>query len=100
MKYNKLVRDKIISIIQDSGETPTFHVADESEYWAKLEEKLTEEAKEFFADQNEEEMADIYEVLNAIIAHKGFDKNRIEEIRQKKLNERGGFKDKIILEVA
>ncbi len=100
MKYNKLVRDKIISIIQESGENPTFHMADDGEYWQKLKEKLTEETNEFFADESEEELADIFEVLYAIIAHKGFDKAAVEKIRQKKFAERGGFKDKIILDEA
>ena len=95
MKYNKLVRDKIISIIQESGENPTFHMADDGEYWQKLKEKLTEETNEFFADESEEELADIFEVLYAIIAHKGFDKAAVEKIRQKSLPKEAVLKIKL-----
>jgi predicted house-cleaning noncanonical NTP pyrophosphatase (MazG superfamily) len=43
-------------------------------------------------------MADIQEVLNAICGLKGFSKEDIENIRKKKLAERGGFSKKLILE--
>ena len=98
MKHHKLVRDKIIEIIKSRKARALFHIADDQEYKTRLYEKLLEEAGEFLKDENEEELADIYEVLDAIIALKGFDRNRIEAIRANKLKDRGAFQKKIILE--
>lgn len=97
MKYNKLVRDKIPEIIKSKGGTPITHVADDDEYWQKLKEKLTEEVNEFIESDNEEELADILEVLNAIFDFKKIDRIKLEALRIEKVNRRGAFKNKIIL---
>ena len=94
----KLVRDKIPEIIIQSGGSPEIRFADNEEFWQKLKKKLTEETNEFIESENEEELADIYEVLDAIINFKRFDKSEINEIKNKKLKERGGFVKRIILE--
>ena len=64
----------------------------------KLKEKLKEEVGEFMDLENEEELVDILEVIDAIIEHKKFNKDRIAELKKKKADERGGFKEGIILE--
>lgn len=98
MIYNKLVRDKIPEIIQRKGGTAITRIADEQEYWEKLKEKLLEEVKEFCEAENEEEMADIFEVIDAICTHKNFLKETIADVQKKKYEERGGFVLRIILE--
>jgi len=98
MKYNKLVRDKIPDIIKKKGGKAIVHIATDKEFWIKLKEKLDEEIKEFNKAESVEEMADILEVLNAIIRFKRFNTKTLETVRLKKLKERGGFKKKIILE--
>lgn len=98
MIYNKLVRDRVLEIIRSKGGNAKSHVADDTEYWQKLKEKLLEEAQEFCTDENPSEIADIQEVLLAIIEHKQFTKEEIERIRQQKWKERGGFEKRIILE--
>ena len=98
MKYNKLVRDKIPEIIKSKGDTPVTHIADDIEYWQKLKEKLQEEIKEFEEDETIEEIADILEIIDAIVDYKKFDKKELQKVKSKKLEERGGFKNKIILE--
>ncbi len=45
-----------------------------------------------------EEMADILEVIDAILDYKKFDKQELQKVKEKKADERGKFKDKIILE--
>ena len=98
MKYNKLVRDKIPEYIKSKGGNPVFHVAAEKEYWFKLKEKLQEEVNEFSESESKEEMADILEVIDAIINYKNFNKEKLEKIKNKKVEEKGRFKDKIILD--
>ncbi len=93
-----MVRDKIPEYIKSKGENPVFHIADEKEYWEKLKEKLQEEIKEFLESESIGEMADILEVIDAVIDYKKFKREEIEIIKNQKTKERGKFKDKIILD--
>lgn len=98
MKYNKLVRDKIPEYIESKGGIPITHIADEAEYWGKLKEKLFEEIEEFKKEENAEEFADLLEVIDAIVEYKKFNRKAIEEIKERKAEERGRFKNRIILD--
>ncbi|MEK7628808.1 MAG: nucleoside triphosphate pyrophosphohydrolase [Patescibacteria group bacterium] len=98
MKFKKLVRDKIPDSIVRDGRIPVVHVADNKEYWKRLKEKLNEEVDEFVNDESPEEFADILEVLDAIADYKQFDRNKIQEIKRRKAQEKGVFKDRIILD--
>lgn len=98
IKYEKLVRDKIPEILEKKGIKFIVHSASDEEYKEKLKEKLREEVEEFIKDTNEEELADILEVLEAFSIENGFSKENIKKIQEKKMQERGGFDKKIILE--
>lgn len=98
MHYNKLVRDNIPEIIVAKGGTPITHIATETEFEAKLLEKLAEEVQEFTESKSVEEMADIQEVLKAICEHYGLSAESVEALRQQKAEERGAFTKRIILE--
>jgi predicted house-cleaning noncanonical NTP pyrophosphatase (MazG superfamily) len=95
---SKLVRDKIIEMMKADGKTPTSHIADDAEYWTKLKAKLAEEAGEFVRDESVNEIADVLEVIDAIIAFKGFDRGEIEKAKKTKFDLRGGFGKRIILD--
>lgn len=97
-KYNKLVRDNIPDIIMAKGEECLFHIADKYEYKQKLIEKLVEQSEEFTKDESIEKMASIFEVIDAICAYKGFEKDRILEVQAEKRIKRGGFDGMIVLD--
>ena len=96
--YNKLVRDNILEIISYNNQKSSYHIATDEEYKNKLLEKLQEEIYEFITDKNEEELADIFEVIEHIVTTFNFNKERILEIKEKKAEENGKFNKKIILE--
>lgn len=77
LKYDKLVRDKIPDIIRSRGETAITHIASDEEYKKRLIEKLQEEVDEFKKDNNEEELADIMEVIYAICDDLGIDRKHL-----------------------
>lgn len=97
--YNKLVRDKIPGIILSNGakECKT-KILDDAEYLESLNAKLQEEMKEYLESGEVEELADLEEVLRAILDAKNVSFNDFENIRQSKVNKRGAFKDRIFLE--
>lgn len=98
MKYNKLVRDLIPNIIAAKGEPLTSHIADDAEYWEKLKEKLGEECAEFTEAETIDELADLMEVIDAIIAFKGFDRAELTRVQSEKAAKRGKFEKRIILD--
>ena len=98
MKFNKLVRDKIPDIIKKNGDVPITHIASEKEFETKLHEKLREEIDEFLKEENEDELADIFEVIDEICRYHGFSKKNIEKIQKKKAEYRCSFTKRIILD--
>ena len=97
MVYNKLVRDKIPTIINAQGKKANIRILTDEEYLRALEAKLDEEVSEFHKDQNLEELADILEVLYALAENLGHSKEELLEAREKKHRERGGFRDRVFL---
>ena len=96
--YNKLVRDKIPEIIRNNNENPKTKVLDDKEYLHELNTKILEEVQEYLASGEVEELADIEEVLRAILDVKKVSLDEFEKIRKSKVDKRGAFKDKIFLE--
>lgn len=99
--YNKLVRDKIPEIIaMDNGKTCKTRIMEDGEYLESLNLKLQEELKEYLESGEVEELADLEEVLRAILEVKKVSYEDFEVIRINKVNKRGAFKKKIFLECA
>ena len=97
IRYDKLVRDKIPSIIEASGKTAVTDRIPPANMQAALDRKLQEEVKEFLESHSVEEMADVLEVLHGIAFHTGIGRSRIEAERLRKKEERGGFEEGIRL---
>lgn len=96
--YNKLVRDKIPEIIENNGEICSTRIMDDKEYLESLNIKLQEELAEYLESGEVEELADIEEVLRAILDAKQVSYDDFETIRKSKVTKRGAFKKKIFLE--
>lgn len=94
----KLVRDKIPQIIIEDGRTPVVRTLSDEEYLSELDRKLNEEVAEYQADKSLEEMADVLEVLFAICEARGHSVDELIEVRDKKREKRGGFRDKVYWE--
>ena len=95
--YNKLVRDKIPEIIEADGKTCETEILSDAEYIEMIDAKLDEELAEYHNDKNLEELADLLEVIHAAAIARGYSVEELEELRAKKAEKRGGFKDKIFL---
>ena len=97
--YNKLVRDRIPEIIaSDNGKTCSTRTMQPVEYLKALNKKLQEELQEYLESGEVEELANLEEVLRAILDVKDVSYDDFESIRIKKANERGAFKKRIFLE--
>lgn len=95
--YNKLVRDRIPEIIEASGARCTTEVLSDEKYIEMLDAKLDEELAEYHKDKNIEELADLLEVIYAIVVARGYSVDELELIRSEKVLKRGAFNKKILL---
>ena len=82
-------------IFDPPGET---RILNDEEYIIELNKKIQEELTEYLESGEIEELADLEEVLRAILDSKGVSYEEFEKIRQDKVNKRGAFKDRIYLE--
>lgn len=96
--HNKLVRDRIPEIIRQDGRTCVVRTLGDDEYQECLDAKLQEELREYLFSGELEELADMLEVIYAILEVRGVSMERLEEIRSTKQIGRGAFKKRIFLE--
>lgn len=90
----KLVRDLVPDIIREHGAIPKVRVLhDDKEYLSALQKKLIEEVKEYEEDPSLEELADVVEVVEALVEHVAhmYGDKKFERVRGKKREARGGF---------
>ena len=86
-QYHKLVRDRIPEIIARSDE----------DYLLLLDEKLGEELAEYRESGALEELADLLEVMEAVVAARGYTWQQLQDVKAEKKAARGGFQDKLLL---
>lgn len=95
--YNKLVRDLIPDIIEESGNECRTRILSDEEYLKMIDAKLDEELAEYHEDQNIEELADLLELIQAATIARGYTLDELESVRAEKAQKRGGFEKKIFL---
>jgi len=100
-RYNKLIRDRILEIIEAAGEKPYWRVLGKKEYTKEIKKKILEEAKELTGAKNKEEIineiVDIQELIDALSSELGLTKSEIQKQQKIKNKKRGGFKKKLFL---
>jgi len=89
--YDKLVRDDIPKVIEESNKKCETEIVKGEELSKLLNEKLQEEVNEYLESYDIEELADILEAVHGILHNKGVTIEEVEAIRIKKKEERGGF---------
>lgn len=102
-KTPKLVRDKIPEILASSGLSHDIEVLSTEDYIKALEDKLLEELNEYYESRESrnpdylEELADIYEVLIALVVALGYtNADLINRVATKRAN-RGSFERRFLL---
>ena len=70
---------------------------DGESYRKYLDIKLGEELKEYLEDGSAEELADLVEVVYALLDSKGVSRDEFEKIRVCKVEERGAFMKQLLL---
>lgn len=99
--YNKLIRDRIPEITLADGWISQTKVLNKKEYILELRKKMLEEAKELNEgsghDNLIEELADIQEIIEAILETKNVKFSEFRKIQSKKRQKRGGFEKRLFL---
>lgn len=99
--YNKLVRDKIPSIIESSGKRYSFSKLDKDEFKIELKRKLIEEISEYQEASTDSkalgELADVLEIIHSLVEIHGSSIAELERLRKEKILTNGGFKQRYYL---
>jgi predicted house-cleaning noncanonical NTP pyrophosphatase (MazG superfamily) len=100
----KLWRDKIIEMVEADGSKVHWRRLNDQEFEQQLRVKLLEEAEEVrntqLKDELIAELADLYEVIDTLIAANNIIKEEIIAEQIKKRDSRGGFAERIFVEMS
>ncbi len=97
---SKLVRDRIPELVHRDSSTQNFRVCDPGEMFDLLRDKLIEEATELRSAKNRaeayEELADVVEVVEALLQH--FEPDHLAQVQTVKSLSKGRFEKGFVLE--
>ncbi len=99
-EYNKLVRDRIPEMIRKSGREYKTVTLSKTEYQQALLQKLIEEAQEVATANDADlatEIADLLEVVDALLTSYGISHSQIKLERDQKRATKGDFDQQIML---
>lgn len=98
-RVEKLIRDRMLEAMHRQGFQTFERVMDEREFQSRILDKLVEEAAEVRGASTRaeliEELADVHEVLLALMAIHGLSPDEIEARRLEKRAQYGGFDGRI-----
>jgi predicted house-cleaning noncanonical NTP pyrophosphatase (MazG superfamily) len=101
---NKLWRDKAPELMEQMGSIIHCKNLNDAEYDQELQKKLIEEIQEVVASKNQneltEELADIFEVIDALCILHAIKKSEIFAMQEKKRQARGGFFERKFVTIA
>jgi predicted house-cleaning noncanonical NTP pyrophosphatase (MazG superfamily) len=93
--YRKLIRDRIPEIMDAAGVRYEVAVLDDATFRSALRAKLLEEATEAASAGSAEELvteiADLLEVVEALLAAEGVDPETVRAVQRERREARGGF---------
>ena len=84
-------------IIESDGKTCVCETLSDKDYISLLDQKLNEELAEYQESKSLEELADLLEVIQAVVKARGWTLEELEQVRANKAAKRGGFDKKILL---
>lgn len=99
-RHDKLVRDKVPQLIRESGGACATTTMESQDYIGALGAKLVEEAQEAAGQTGDAligELADLYEVIDSLLATHGISTETVLDAQRQKRAERGGFGERICL---
>ena len=103
-KQNKLVRDKIIEIMESKGSKLYSYKLNDQDFLKQLKLKLLEEASEVHKAQKEEELveelADVLEIIENLAKLNNLTLKDLQLAQEKKRLEKGGYQQRIFLSFA
>jgi predicted house-cleaning noncanonical NTP pyrophosphatase (MazG superfamily) len=101
---NKLWRDKMPEQLNKAGSVVHVLPLNDTEYDQQLRIKLSEETEEVCVAQSHEqlveELADLYEVIDALCLLHKIDKETVHATQSKKRDKRGGFYERAFVTIA
>lgn len=100
-EYYKLIRDNIVTNITDRGEKVDYIRLNGENLLKALKNKLIEESFEVLDANDQEsiisEIADVEEVMSAILSHLNVKSGILEKVRKQKKEKSGGFEKGLVL---
>ncbi len=103
-RQNKMWRDKAIELMEQKGSKMNWRYLSDTEYDQQLRLKIAEEAFEIRDAASKDaiiaEIADVFEVVDAICTYHAITFEQIKIAQIKKREERGGFVSRKFIETA
>lgn len=83
------MRDRIPEMIETDGKSCVCETISDKDYLDLLDQKLNEELAEYQESKSPEELADLLEVIHAVMKAHGWTLEELEQIRAEKAANRG-----------